>query len=253
MTQCFDTLDWSVSPYWENVSFSHVDYTDLDLDPYNQDFGQHFPSIYKLTSSLVRFYTPNIKRNTQGEQWTSVQILLQSTVFLLMFRMCLKEHPPHQLKGCFLFKKWKFSFGARMRNHITRLCGKIPKLLQYHQTMHYYHQRHFLEAWLNSTHTPFNCDDDGLLPEAYWHLVNRWCPHNDHPSNDDIRLECQTVAALHRRPGGSHGPHKNSVCLPKNTDNFICGTYSIRVMMYPGCQRLYCFAHNTRASGIQGR
>ena len=39
-----------------------------------------------------------------------------------------------------------------------------------------YHQRRCLEAWhINSTHAPLNRDDGGLLPDAYLHLINRWC------------------------------------------------------------------------------
>ena len=35
-----------------------------------------------------------------------------------------------------------------------------------------YHQRFCLEAWhINSAHAPSNCDDGGLLPDAYLHFV----------------------------------------------------------------------------------
>ena len=41
-----------------------------------------------------------------------------------------------------------------------------------------YHQRRCLEAWhINSAHAPLNRDDGGLLPDAYLHLINRWCHH----------------------------------------------------------------------------
>ena len=31
-----------------------------------------------------------------------------------------------------------------------------------------------LEAWhINSAHAPLNCDDGGLLPDAYLHLVRK--------------------------------------------------------------------------------
>ena len=45
-------------------------------------------------------------------------------------------------------------------------------------TNSHYHQRRCLEAWhINSAHATLNRDDGGLLPEAYLHLVNRWCHH----------------------------------------------------------------------------
>ena len=37
-----------------------------------------------------------------------------------------------------------------------------------------YHQCLCLEAWhINSAHAPLNCDDGGLLPDAYLHLVRK--------------------------------------------------------------------------------
>ena len=37
-----------------------------------------------------------------------------------------------------------------------------------------YHQRLCLEAWhIDSAHAPLNRDDDGLLPDAYLHLVRK--------------------------------------------------------------------------------
>ena len=37
-----------------------------------------------------------------------------------------------------------------------------------------YHQRLCLEAWhVNFAHAPLNRDDDGLLPDAYLHLVRK--------------------------------------------------------------------------------
>ena len=42
-----------------------------------------------------------------------------------------------------------------------------------------YHQRLCLDAWhVNSTDAPLNCDDDGLLPDAYLHLVKKKKPAN---------------------------------------------------------------------------
>ena len=34
-----------------------------------------------------------------------------------------------------------------------------------------------MEAWhINSAHAPLNCDDDGLLPDAYLHLIRKKRP-----------------------------------------------------------------------------
>ena len=44
-----------------------------------------------------------------------------------------------------------------------------------------YHQRLCLEAWhINSAHTPLNCEDGNLLPDAYLHLIRKKVLISDH-------------------------------------------------------------------------
>ena len=70
-----------------------------------------------------------------------------------------------------------------------------------------YHQRRCLEAWhINSAHAPLNRDDGGLLPDAYLHLINRWCHHSKSSikvtrysakitPGEDTRPECRNVGS----------------------------------------------------------
>ena len=74
-----------------------------------------------------------------------------------------KEHQ----KAVFFCKKENLALSEHTCNHaIGRDKSKIIT------TNRRYHQRPFLEAWhVNSARAPLNRDDDGLLPDAYLHLI----------------------------------------------------------------------------------
>ena len=91
-----------------------------------------------------------------------------------------------------LFGQTKRQFGTRLKEHQKAVffCKKENSALSEHTcltnhtigwdkskiitTNRRYHQRLCLEAWhVNSAHAPLNRDDDGLLPDAYLHLVRK--------------------------------------------------------------------------------
>ena len=85
----------------------------------------------------------------------------------------------------------KHQFGTRLREHqkVVFFAKKNSALLEHTcltnhtigwdkskiiTTNRRYHQCLCLEAWhINSAHAPSNCDDGGLLPDAYLHLVRK--------------------------------------------------------------------------------
>ena len=118
----------------------------------------------------------------------------------------------------------KRQFGIRLKEHqkAVSLSKRDTSALSEHtcQTNHTiawdnsksittnrrYHQRRCLEAWhINSAHAPLNRDDGGFLPDAYLHLINRWCHYQGRAlkvkrysakitPDEDTRPECYIMS-----------------------------------------------------------
>ena len=115
------------------------------------------------------------------------QTLKSDTIYSIPCNDCNQEY----------IGQTKRQFGTRLKKHqkAVSLSKKDNSALSEHtcQTNHTiawdnskiittnrrHHQRRCLEAWhINcSAHAPLNGDDGGLLPDAYLHLINRWCHH----------------------------------------------------------------------------
>ena len=93
----------------------------------------------------------------------------------------------------------KRQFGIRLKEHQKAVffCKKENSALSEHTcltnytivwdnskiitTNQRYHQRLCLEAWhIDYAHAPLNCEDGGLLPDAYLHLVRKKALISDH-------------------------------------------------------------------------
>ena len=133
---------------------------------------------------LLLFPTFRVLRNPSREFWIATTLKLLRNLF--------------RLWGIFLpfIGQTKRQFGTRLKEHHKSVffCKENLSLSEHTcQTNHAigwdkskiittnrrYHQRLCLDAWhVNSTHAPLNCDDDGLLPDAYLHLVKKKKPAN---------------------------------------------------------------------------
>ena len=86
----------------------------------------------------------------------------------------LKEHQ----KAVFLCKKENSALWEHtcLTNHT--IGWDNSKIITTNQR---YHQRLCLEAWhIDYAHAPLNCEDGGLLPDAYLHLVRKKALISDH-------------------------------------------------------------------------